>query len=156
MKNVLLIATLAIAGSLAWAFSSNADAQTCGHSCGHQCAQQGPESKARGTVITLRNDNSIRPGNRVKRLTVLDFNATWCGPCQEFKPVFKAAAQKYTDVNFISIDVDQMPNTSDAWEISAIPTVIFIKPDGTTERYQGTGYLLPESAFFQLVERFKK
>ncbi|MGM9872572.1 MAG: thioredoxin domain-containing protein [Muribaculaceae bacterium] len=156
MKNVLLIATLAIAGALTWAFTSNADAQTCGHSCGQQCAQQGPGNKARGTVITLRNDNSIRPGNRVKRLTVLDFNATWCGPCQEFKPVFKAAAQKYTDVNFISIDVDQMPNTSDAWEISAIPTVIFIKPDGTTERYQGTGYLLPESSFFELVERFKK
>ena len=157
MKKFFLIATLAVCGALAWVFCANADAQTCcGRATGQPCGQQCNQDKGRGTVITLHNDNSIRPTNRVKRLTVLDFNATWCGPCQNFKPVFKAAAKKYTDVNFISIDVDQMPETSEAWNISAIPTVIFMKPDGTTERYEGTGQLLPESSFFQLVERFKQ
>lgn len=39
---------------------------------------------------------------------VIDFTATWCGPCKTMDPVIKEFAAKYTDVEFIKIDVDEL------------------------------------------------
>lgn len=109
-----------------------------------------------GTVITCRNDNAYRPGMKVKRFTVLDFNATWCGPCRQLSPVFKAAAAKYTVVDFVSIDVDKLPATAEAFGVQAVPTVIFLSTDGTSRRFVGTNELLPQDTFFNLIENAKK
>ena len=39
---------------------------------------------------------------------VIDFSATWCGPCRLMEPSFNAMASKYTDVEFVKIDVDEL------------------------------------------------
>lgn len=39
---------------------------------------------------------------------VIDFSATWCGPCRLMEPSFNAMAGKYTDVEFVKIDVDEL------------------------------------------------
>ena len=39
---------------------------------------------------------------------VVDFTATWCGPCKFMAPAFDAMSAKYTDVDFVKIDVDEL------------------------------------------------
>lgn len=39
---------------------------------------------------------------------VVDFAASWCGPCKFMEPVVKDMAAKYTDVDFVKIDVDEL------------------------------------------------
>ena len=39
---------------------------------------------------------------------VIDFSATWCGPCRFMEPVINEFAEKYTDVEFVKIDVDEL------------------------------------------------
>lgn len=64
--------------------------------------------------------------------TVIDFNADWCGPCQQFKPVFEAAAEKYAgQLNFISVNVDSCPEVAAKYKVSSIPQITFVAPDGT-------------------------
>lgn len=63
-----------------------------------------------GNEIVLRAlaEAGLIKADRTPKPIILDFNAVWCGPCQEFAPVFEAAAEKYGDkVDFISIDVDK-------------------------------------------------
>lgn len=63
--------------------------------------------------------------------TVIDFNATWCPPCQQIKPVFESLEKEYSGrVNFKSIDVDENPEMAGRYNIESIPTFIFLNSEG--------------------------
>lgn len=104
-----------------------------------------------GTVTDLADDNTWRPDTKVDVLTVLDFNATWCGPCKQLKPAFETAAQAFPQARFVSVDVDRNPATAAAFEVEAVPTVIFFLPDGTQKKYIGTDELLPYEKLDSIV-----
>lgn len=90
-------------------------------------------------VIDLASDTSLRPGNKVDQLTFIDFNATWCGPCKLIGPAFHAVANDYIGrVTFYSVDIDRCPETAKAFNITAVPTFVLMKPDGSSERFVGT------------------
>ncbi len=103
-------------------------------------------------VTEVTDDTQFRPGVKVDKVTILDFTATWCGPCQRLKPVFHAAAAKYPDAHFYSVDDDNNPETVKAYGIQGIPTVVFIQPDGQFEMVTGTDKLLPEDKLQGLIE----
>ena len=63
------------------------------------------------------------------KLIVMDFTATWCGPCRNIKPVFKGLADTHKDVIFLSIDVDANSEISGKYKIRAMPTFKFYKND---------------------------
>ena len=72
------------------------------------------------------------------RPAIVDFYATWCGPCRQFAPNFHAVAAKYNGkAAFYSIDVDQNPRLAAQYNIQSIPTVVYVQPDGTTTSTSG-------------------
>lgn len=108
-----------------------------------------------GKVIVLDNASLIPPGVRVDQLTVIDFNAVWCGPCRQLAPVVDEMAEKYKGrVTFISVDVDRFGALFESYQAgSSIPAVVFLRPDGSRALYVGTGELLPASAFEAVIEQ---
>jgi len=56
---------------------------------------------------------------------VIDFNATWCGPCKAIAPLFVQLSQRYPGVTFLSVDVDKCKGTASALKVSSIPTFQF-------------------------------
>jgi thioredoxin 1 len=60
-------------------------------------------------------------------LIVAYFTASWCGPCRLIAPVFESLQNKYQNIFFIKIDVDDMDELSFHMEISCMPTFIFLK-----------------------------
>ena len=62
---------------------------------------------------------------------IIDFNATWCGPCKQFAPIFEAAAEKYAgNIEFRSVDVDREPELAEKYGVQSIPMVVFLDKDG--------------------------
>ncbi|KAK3803842.1 hypothetical protein RRG08_029434 [Elysia crispata] len=63
-----------------------------------------------------------------KTLVVVDFFATWCGPCKAIAPQLEAWATEFQgQVLFIKVDVDENEETAEAAEVSAMPTFHFYK-----------------------------
>lgn len=149
MKKILFAAAVAMMALSSCGSKEAKEADTA------QDAQQTEEVAPAETsaVVELADDNAYRPDTKVEGLVVLDFNATWCGPCKMLTPVFAEAAKKYTDVKFVSVDIDKLPETAKAFNVQAVPTVVFINAEGTTT-FVGTDDLLPAEKFDELVKKY--
>jgi len=89
-------------------------------------------------VKVLDNDSLLRPDSKVERLTVIDFNAPWCGPCRMLTPSFDAVADSlHETVDFYSVNIDMMTATAKAFGIQAIPAVVVMSPADSTRTYVG-------------------
>lgn len=84
---------------------------------------------------------------------IIDFNATWCGPCKQFAPIFEAAAEKYAgNIEFRSVDVDREPELAEKYGVQSIPMVVFLDKDGNVLD-SNVGFM--EAADFeQMIEKY--
>lgn len=62
-----------------------------------------------------------------EKLVVVDFTATWCGPCQMVAAPFAAMSQEFTNAVFAKVDVDQMDEIAQRVGVQAMPTFHFYK-----------------------------
>ncbi|MDR3704771.1 MAG: thioredoxin domain-containing protein [Paludibacteraceae bacterium] len=70
---------------------------------------------------------------------IIDFNATWCTPCKAIHPSLVELQAEYGDkITIYSIDVDKEPEITDAFKITNIPALVFIK-DGKTNYFMSVG-----------------
>ena len=63
-------------------------------------------------------------------VTLVDINATWCGPCRMLKPVIEELALEMTNVKFLGVDVDEFSQIAATFGVRAVPTLLLFK-DGT-------------------------
>lgn len=69
---------------------------------------------------------------------IVDFTATWCGPCKKLAPILEELAVEYKGkVNIYKVDVDKCKDLAQAFRISSIPAVLFIPKDGTPQMMVG-------------------
>lgn len=112
------------------------------------------EAVTTAAVQEAEDDDPLTPDMTVEQPLIIDFNATWCGPCQKFKPVFHAAAEKYDDrADFVSVDADACPTIMTAFGVNSLPTLIVILPDGTSNSYVGLNdFMSSEESFDEYIE----
>ncbi|KAI0278169.1 thioredoxin-like protein [Russula aff. rugulosa BPL654] len=80
------------------------------------------------------------------KLTVIDFHATWCGPCHTIAPAYEALAKQHTNVNFLKCDVDAAQEVAGRYSVSAMPTFVFLKGQTKVEQVRGANKSALESA----------
>lgn len=80
------------------------------------------------------------------KLSVIDFHATWCGPCHAIAPTFEALAKQYKNVNFLKCDVDAAKEVASRYAVSAMPTFIFLKGGVKVDQVRGADRTALENA----------
>ncbi|KAL4070399.1 thioredoxin-like protein [Scleroderma citrinum] len=71
-------------------------------------------------------------------LAIIDFTATWCGPCRLISPIFKRFSSHFTGVNFYKVDVDDAEDISQEAGIRMMPTFIVYKNGGKMYELMGS------------------
>lgn len=75
------------------------------------------------------------------KLVVVDFFATWCGPCKMIAPKLEALAVEMANVVCIlKVDVDECEDLAVEYNITSMPTFVFIKGGVTVENFSGANY----------------
>lgn len=62
-----------------------------------------------------------------KELVLVDFFATWCGPCKMLSAVLSQYAEENTELNILKIDIDRFPNLAREFAIMSVPTLLVFK-----------------------------
>jgi thioredoxin 1 len=69
---------------------------------------------------------------------VVDFYATWCGPCRELGPLLDRVAGDYAGrIKFVKVNVDDSPGLAQNYEVQAIPTLLFFRHDKLADHILG-------------------
>ncbi|GAA6012490.1 hypothetical protein JCM11491_004348 [Sporobolomyces phaffii] len=103
-------------------------------------------------INSLPELNTLLKAN-ANKLVVIDFHATWCGPCHAIAPHFEALSKTHASTSvFVKVDVDKASDVSRAYQVRAMPTFVFVKNERKVGEVKGADRAGLEAAIRQHSE----
>ena len=104
-------------------------------------------------AVTQLTQNNFEDTINNNDIVVIDFWASWCGPCQTFKPIFEEASERHSDATFASCNTEEQTELAATFQIRSIPTlVVFREGIGVF----GQPGLLPAEALDELMDKVRE
>ncbi len=100
--------------------------------------------------LTTENFEQIVTGNDI---VIVDFWASWCGPCRAFAPTFEAASEKHEDIVFAKVDTEAQQALGSYFNIRSIPTLMVFRESIGIFQQAGA---LPPAAFEELIGKIRE
>ncbi|MBQ8869089.1 MAG: thioredoxin [Oscillospiraceae bacterium] len=101
------------------------------------------------SVKIITKENFDAEVIRSQKTVLLDFWATWCGPCQMLSPVVDSFADENPDISVCKVNVDEQPELAMAFGIESIPTLVVMKKGKAVNKSLG---VIPKEKIAELVK----
>lgn len=125
MKKIILSMIVIASGCF---FSCKGEAKGTDAVVNEENIEMTPNEVTEEPVFKVENGKIIPQHGRPM---IVDFSATWCPPCQQLKPIFKKLAEDFKGrIDFVTVDVDENPELSQAYGVQSIPMLVFLNKDG--------------------------
>lgn len=85
-------------------------------------------------VSSLSDHESLLKENKQ---VILDFHATWCGPCKKISPILDEACKVNKNVVFAKVDIDEVSELAQKYEITGVPTLVYVSEEKEIDRVVG-------------------
>jgi thioredoxin len=103
-------------------------------------------------AIEMTNENFQETINN-NAIVLIDFWASWCGPCKSFGPVFEAASEKNPDMVFAKVNTEEQMELAAHFQVRSIPMLAIFKEQILVFAQPGA---LPASALDQLIDQLRE
>ncbi|KAM7524109.1 hypothetical protein LguiA_014011 [Lonicera macranthoides] len=97
----------------------------------------GEEGQVIGCHTVQAWNEQVYKGKLSNKLIVVDFTASWCGPCRLVAPFLAELAKKLPNVTFLKVDVDELESVAAQYNVEAMPTFMLLKEGKVVERIVG-------------------
>jgi thioredoxin 1 len=88
------------------------------------------------------------------KIFMVDFFATWCGPCQMMTPIIEELESEYKEkVTFLKIDIDENPDISSKYSVMSVPTFLILKDGKEVDKFVGA---VPKDAIAEKINEALK
>ncbi|XP_019099730.1 PREDICTED: putative thioredoxin H10 [Camelina sativa] len=100
-------------------------------------SQHGSKGKVHPVSRIEKWEEKITEANSNGKILVVNFSAPWCVPCKKIEPVFRELASRYPSMIFVTVDVEELAEFSNEWNVEATPTVVFLKDGRQMDKLVG-------------------
>lgn len=91
-------------------------------------------------IVKLTNENFEQEVMQAEGTVVVDFYATWCGPCQMQAPIIDELAEERTDIKFCKLDIDEAVAAALENKVLSVPTIMIVKNGEVVYKQPGLLY----------------
>ena len=89
------------------------------------------------TIIEVNKDNFNKEVLESEKKVLVDFNASWCGPCKMLKPILDEVASNNDNVKIVSINIDDEDELAEKYNVSSIPCLVLFDKGNEVKRNIG-------------------
>ncbi len=89
-------------------------------------------------IHAVKDDNFDAEVLRAAKPVLVDFSATWCGPCKQLEPIVHEIAASYGDrLKVVKVDVDHAPQAAARFGVLSVPTLLFFRDGQVRDQHLG-------------------
>ena len=111
-----------------------------------ETSSSGIKSKA---AIEVDSSNFVEEALKTDKKVLIDFYATWCGPCKKLSPILEEVAGEHDEIKLIKIDVDKNELLASKFEVEAMPTLVVLEKGEELRRSVG---LISKNKVVELIK----